>query len=341
MNSFLSGVFFSILFVLWIVLSWIVVHGLALLGVFVAVAYPFWWLLASGYTVCFLCKAKPNGSYCPFCRRQISKAESTSPGGLISAFLNASLILFLSIVSVAVVYAETLILREFGFPPNSQTASFIIPAKGQYRIGEIFPMKIEVENLQNSINTVQADVGFDMARVEVVHISTADSFASIFLQEEINNEGGWARLTGGLPNPGFFDRHGVFGTIYFRGKTAGLVEIGFLPSSMILANDGAGTNILQDPPKVSYLILPERIGPEEAEGQQALVSSLQVLGADSDQSSQLKLYDEGSVLGTASAELSEVSESPGVRHFMLNASEAIDRFILDFWKAILHFFIDF
>ena len=88
------------------------------------------------------------------------------------------------------------------------------------------------------INAIQADLGFNPEKVEVVDISTQNSFANIFIQKEINNETGYARLTGGLPNPGFFSDRGIFGTVFFRGKQPGVVKIDFLPSSMVLANDG-------------------------------------------------------------------------------------------------------
>ena len=180
---------------------------------------------------------------------------------------------------------------------SPKTATFVIPDKSQYKIGEIFPMKMEIRNIKTSVNAVQTDIGFDSKRVEIVDISTKDSFANVFIQKEINNNDGWARLTGGLPNPGYFsDSGGLFATVYFKAKSAGLTEIKFLPSSLVLANDGKGTNVLKDFPSASYLIVPEKISKEEEDKQKKLLSDTSVLGA----STQLVFFNEDAVLGSSS-----------------------------------------
>ena len=152
-----------------------------------------------------------------------------------------------------------------------QTASFIIPPKGQYKLGEIFSMNIEVDNIKNPINVVQADLKFDPDKIEVVNISTKNSFANIFIQKESNNTKGYVRLTGGLPNPGWHGTNGLFGTVYFKTKQPGLVTIAYLPTSLVLANDGQGTNILKSRPSFSYLILPDKISTEEEKAQTKLL----------------------------------------------------------------------
>lgn len=91
-------------------------------------------------------------------------------------------------------------------------------------------MKIDITSIKVPINAVQADIGFEPHKLEVVDVSTEDSFANIFIQKEINNEVGYVRLTGGLPNPGFFADRGVFGTVFFKGISPGIVRIEFLPS---------------------------------------------------------------------------------------------------------------
>lgn len=197
-------------------------------------------------------------------------------------------------------------------------------------------MKLEIQNIENSINTVQADIGFNADQIEVVDISTADSFADVFIQKEINNEGGWARLTGGLPNPGFNRNNGVFGTIYFKAKTPGLVRIEFLPSSMVLANDGRGTNILKDFPTVSYVILPERISEEEEQIQQQVISDPEVLG-DSANSNQLIFFEDTKILGTDSIGEIDSSEETDIVDMLLNALGKGNQLILKFWEELLNF----
>lgn len=337
MNNNRLPIISLILIIPFIIASWFLVHLLAIFGIFLAVAYPAWWIFAPRQTVCLLCRAEKEGTKCPFCRQEIIKNQGVSPKNLSSAIFNGVLILVFSIVSIGIVFGESQILFKLGFPPTPKTASFIIPPKGQYRLGEIFPMKIEIDNIKNSINAVQSDIGFEPQKVEVVDISTKDSFANIFIQKDINNEGGWARLTGGLPNPGWFGTHGVFGTVFFKGKSPGLVRIEFLPSSMILANDSRGTNILKDLPSVSYLILPEKISTEEENIQRKLLSDAQVLGASTD-NTQMKFYDEGNVLGASVGQPIKEEKKFNPFNSFLNVLETIDRFILEQYGKLLGLF---
>lgn len=236
-----------------------------------------------------------------------------------------------TLISLGLVFLEGQVLFKLGFPPTPKTVSFVVPPKGQYRLGEIFPMKIEIAGIKVPINAVQADLGFDPGKLEVVDISTDDSFANIFIQKEINNEGGYARLTGGLPNPGFFADKGVFGTAFFKGKNPGVAKIEFLPSSMVLANDSKGTNVLKDLSAVSYLILPEKISKEEEEMQKMITLKSSVLG-ESVENTQMKFYEEGSVLGAKAEEEIQKKRKFSLTRGFLESLEKVDRFILTIYE---------
>jgi len=317
-----------------IIISWLLIHLMAVFGAFLTVAYPIWWLLAPEKTPCFFCRIKKEGEQCFSCRQKVSEAEGLNPKTFRSTLANTALVLTISIVCAAFVFAESKILFKLGFPPTPKTVSFIIPPKGQYRLDEIFPMKIEIANIKTAINAVQADLGFDPQELEVINISTEDSFASIFIQKEINNEAGYARLTGGLPNPGFFSDHGVFGTIFFKGKRSGITKVEFLPSSMVLANDGRGTNTLKDLASVSYLILPEKISEEEAEMQKSISMKPAVLG-EKGENTQMKFYEEEKVLGAQIGKEIQEKRKINLVDMFLNGLETIDRFILVLWGKML------
>jgi hypothetical protein len=197
-------------------------------------------------------------------------------------------------------------------------------------------MSIEIVGIKTPINAVQADLGFDPRKLEAVDVSTEGSFANIFIQKEVNNEVGYTRLIGGLPNPGFFSDHGVFGTVFFKGESPGIAKIEFLPSSMVLANDGRGTNTLKELASASYLILPERISTEEEEMQKSVTIAPTVLG-ESSEDTQMKFYEEKKVLGAeAEQEIREKKKLNLIRIF-LGGLEIIDRFILTLWEKILGF----
>jgi len=305
-----------------IAVSWVLIHLLAVFGVFLAFAYPIWWLLIPQKAPDFIGLVK-NGIRFP-------ETETTYPRTFGRALVNLGLILIISLFCAGFVFGESRILFKLGFPPTPKTVSFVIPSKGQYRLREIFPLKIDIVGIKTPINAVQADLGFDPHRLLVVDISTQDSFANIFIQKEINNEVGYTRLTGGLPNPGFFADHGIFGTVFFQSKAPGITKVEFLPSSMVLANDSKGTNVLKDLASVSYLILPERISKEEEEMQKTISIKPVVLGEKSEDT-QMKFYEEEKILGADVEQEIREKRKFNLAKILLGGLESINRLILTFW----------
>lgn len=340
MNTKLPGLGIILMVIPLIIVSWFLIHILAVFGIFLAFAYPLWWLFAPSQTVCLLCRAKKDGMTCSFCKREIRKNEGVSPSTLSSAVLNGVLILFFSVISAGIVFGESRLLFKLGFPATPKSVSFVIPTKGQYRLGEMFPMKIEISGIKTPINAVQADLSFERSKLEVVDVSTKDSFANIFVQKEISNDGGYARLTGGLPNPGYFSDKGLFGTVYFKAKSPGIVKIEFLPSSMVLANDGRGTNVLKDLTSVSYLILPDKLTLEEQQKQNKILLTPSVLGEQTaiGNKSQMNFYDEKNVLGESTAQEIKKEQDFNPTKIILDVIEKIDVFILTQWEKMFGFF---
>ncbi len=302
-----------------IIFSWVVIHVLAFLGIFIALAYPLWWLFSPFRLECLACRLKKTTN-CRFSHALISMA----------------LLLIFTAVSLGLVFAERQALLVFGFLPAAKTAYFSIPPKGQYRLGEIFPVKVDVAGINQPVNAVQADLSFDPEKLEVVEISTTDSFATIFIQKEINNLTGHARLTGGLPNPGYFSNHGLFGTFLLRGKSPGIAKVQFLPSSMVLANDGRGSNILKEFAAVSYLILPEKISPGEEKLQKDVTIDTTVLGESSDKT-QMTFYSEEPVLGVNTPQEVPTTKSLSWIEIILEQLENLDNFILTQWSKVIKF----
>jgi hypothetical protein len=248
-------------------------------------------------------------------------------------------LLVFTVTSLGLVFGESRLLYLAGFLSPEKTVSFVIPPKKQYKIGEIFPVEIEISGIKTSINTVQADLSFDPARVELLDITTQDSFATVFIQKEINNTAGYARITGGIPSPGFSNEEGVFAKAFFKAKAPGIANIHFLPSSLVLANDGEGTNVIKDLPTFSYLILPQRLSQEEQELQPAVTKNMSVLGA-STKSTQIILYDENpssDVLGESTQKDSkEKKMQPPATHFF-DILGKIDSSILGVWAKVWPF----
>lgn len=320
MSFKLPGVSLVLLIVSLIISSWFMIHLLAFFGIFLAIVYPFCWFLFPKRMVCFLCRFKKTKEDCPH-------------KNLLSVFLNTLFIFFISLISTGIVFFESKILAGANFISLSKPASFSIPAKGQYRLGEIFPLKVEIEGIKAPVNAVQADLKFDPDKLEAIEFSTKGSFANIFIQKDVDNKSGYARLTGGLPNPGFFSEKGLFGTVFFKGKKPGVVRVEFLPSSMILSNDGKGTNIINDLLATSYLILPDKISPEEEKAQESSNFTSMVLGEATGES-QMKFYEEEEVLGEKREEQTETKKK-GFLVWFLQTLHDFDTFVVNQWTQLV------
>jgi len=308
--------------ILAILVSWIMIHLLAVFGIFLSLAYLVSWF--------FFPKHVPD------LVRQIKTgldSDLVSPRSLKNALVSSFIVLVISLLSIGLVYLEGRVFFHFNLISTPKTVRFVIPPKKQYRLGEIFPMKIELTDMKTAVNAVQVDIGYPIDRLEVVEISTQDSFAEIFIQKEINNQAGYSRLTGGLPNPGYQFERGVFGTIYFKSKQPGLAKVDFLPSSMVLANDGKGSNIIKELGSTSFLVLPEEISEEEREMQTAVLQE-KVLGEQSD-SMKLNLYEEGKILGDR---LKNDQKFDCRKVCVVPLIKFIDKIIFGFWQEILRIF---
>jgi hypothetical protein len=316
--------------------AWLLAHIMGVFGFFLAIAYLSLWIFFPKNTPCFGCRTVKEGSVCPLCNATKTSDSEPYPKSIRSAFLNFLLIAVVSLLSGGAVFAENIALKELGFFAEPKTATFSIPDKGKYMLGEIFPVKIQIDGVKTPINTVQADIAYSPSKLKVVEISTEDSFATIFIQKDFNNELGYARLTGGLPSPGFSGSLGTFGIVYFQCIEPGVAEVEFLPTSLILANDGAGTNVIKELTKASYLILPEEIGYSENTSIKTLVredklSETQMLlyvptNADSQQRV-LGTYEERNALGQKAAFGTTYIQNT------LTTLQKIDAKIVGFWKS--------
>lgn len=119
------------------------------------------------------------------------------------------------------------------------------PSSGTKYVGNTFAVTVLTSTGGVSANSFQADFRFPIDKLEVTSISTGGSVCSLFpFQPSYSNASGTGSITCGLPSPGYNGSGGKIGTINFRAKTTGSATISIANSSQVLANDGAGTNIL-------------------------------------------------------------------------------------------------
>lgn len=307
-------------FLVCLVSVWLLIHFLAFFGIFLFIFYPLWCFIFPKKSICLLCFfLKKEKKFC-------------SHKNLKSYILSGFFILIFSLVSSLFVFFEYRFLfkTSIGFPEKS--VSFVIPSKSQFGIDENFPVKVEISGIKTPINTVQADLKFDPNQLELVDISTSGSFANIFIQKEINNGIGYGRLTGGLPNPGFSQKQGIFCTFVFKGKISGIAKIEFLPTSLVLANDKKGTNVLKDFGTISYLITPQKKSGD--------IANKNVLGESTENDkTQMKFFEESNILGVETSQKNNnTTNSNQSQKLFFQNLENFDKLILYQWQKILQFF---
>jgi hypothetical protein len=121
---------------------------------------------------------------------------------------------------------------------------FSQPANG-LTPGLIFPIEVRVQTTGTAINAVSSYVEFNPADLEVINMTTENSFCTFYLDNSFDNIKGKVSVSCGLPNPGFVG-DSVIVHLNMRAKIAGSTAIKLTPESQVLANDGQGSNVTQD-----------------------------------------------------------------------------------------------
>ncbi len=112
-------------------------------------------------------------------------------------------------------------------------------------VGKVFTVSVKLDTQGSWINAVQSYLEFDPRVLEVVTTSTAESFCKFYPENTYDNNKGVIRLSCGTPYPGFRGQDTVE-TIQFLTKAIKTTDIKINNQSLVLANDGKGTNLLKD-----------------------------------------------------------------------------------------------
>jgi len=127
----------------------------------------------------------------------------------------------------------------------AQAASlYFSPASGSYEVGKTFSVNVYISSADQAMNAASGVIAFPRDKLEVTALSKSGSIFSLWVQEpSFSNSSGAINFEGIVLNPGFSGSGGKIMTVTFKAKAAGQATINF-SSGSILANDGAGTNIL-------------------------------------------------------------------------------------------------
>ncbi len=117
-----------------------------------------------------------------------------------------------------------------------------------------FTATLSVDTQGKAINAVGAYLQFDPQFIQLANLDTTSSFCQFYPEKKFDNQQGMIRIACGSPNPGF---KGVNTLAKFKFTTLrqGVTKIKILPESQILLNNGYGTNILNNFPEFSILIV--------------------------------------------------------------------------------------
>lgn len=137
----------------------------------------------------------------------------------------------------------------------------VSPATGTFSTGQIFVVNVNVGSSDQAMNAVQGKLSFPKDTIEVVSISKTNSIITLWVQEpSFSNSAGTISFEGVVFNPGYRGASGKVISVTFRAKTANGASLTFSESS-VLANDGAGTNILTGTTNGRYTINPRKVEP--------------------------------------------------------------------------------
>lgn len=138
---------------------------------------------------------------------------------------------------------------------HAEATLFISPGSGNYTVGDLFSVLVNVNSGGEAINAAAAQINFDNNKLEVTSIGYTRLLFILWTEEPaFSNAAGTIRFSGGLPNPGFTGVSGSVLRITFRARAQGTASVTFMSGS-ILANDGKGTNILSGFREASFIII--------------------------------------------------------------------------------------
>ncbi len=121
----------------------------------------------------------------------------------------------------------------------------VYPSNTTVSVGNIISLNVLIDTAGAAINTSSGSVQFPTDLLQVVSVNKASSIFPLWVQDPaFSNAAGTVTFDGGVPNPGFTGSNGQVMSIVFRAKKAGTASVIFSGDSVVLANDGLGTDIL-------------------------------------------------------------------------------------------------
>ena len=135
-------------------------------------------------------------------------------------------------------------LAYFTFVSVAQAATLSVsPGTGVYTSNSNFTVRVIVNTSGKPINAAEGTLSFNPSELSVVSVNRSGSIFNLWVAEpSFSNSGGTISFSGGLPS-GYTGSSGNIMTVTFKAKGSGASKVSF-SSASVLANDGAGTNVI-------------------------------------------------------------------------------------------------
>jgi len=123
---------------------------------------------------------------------------------------------------------------------------YFSPSSGSYNVGQNLSVGIYVSSSDKAMNAASGIINFTKENLQLISLSKSGSIFNLWVQEpNFSNLEGIVNFEGIVLNPGFTGNSGKILTLNFKVLKPGKANL-FFYSGSVLANDGAGTNILDN-----------------------------------------------------------------------------------------------
>jgi hypothetical protein len=112
-------------------------------------------------------------------------------------------------------------------------------------VGKKFIVEVVLDTKGSTVNAVQSYIEFDPRVLEIIKTETKDSFCKFYPENNFSNDIGLVKLSCGAPYPGFKGKNTIQ-SIEFMTKSFRTTKVSVSDESLVLANDGKGTNLLTE-----------------------------------------------------------------------------------------------
>jgi len=158
-----------------------------------------------------------------------------------------------SALIVLLLIAQTIGLSTLSTPVRAAGATlYTSPSYGTKYVGDKFYVFIYVNTSQA---TVAYEVNVSASNLTVTGLSVGGSICILYTSPSSYTPTS-AHFQCGLPSPGYTGPGGYIGSVVVQGKSPGSGKVAITSGSQVLADDGAGTNILTGTSSSTFTILP-------------------------------------------------------------------------------------